>query len=552
MTTAVLETARAPKQRAGRWPGAVVAVQVGRRAARSGLLWGSIFGIFVIAQTLAYTSGYKTQAARDQMAAAFGSNVGLNALLGRARDINTVTGYSAWRLLGILSILGAIWGLLTSTRLLRGDEDAGRYELLLTGQTTRRRAALQAVVGLGLGLACLFALTAAGTILTGRAASVGFSIGQCLYFSLALVASAAVMLAVGTLSSQLADTRRRAAAIASVVFGVFYALRMVADSDPGLHWLAWLSPLGWIEESRPLTHPRPLALLAVIALVLAVATLSVHLAGIRDVGAGILPARDTSPSHLRLLGSPTGLAIRLMRPTAVGWLGGVAACSLLLGTVAASSTNDIAGGTSVQKALGRLGTHGSLAAAYLGLTFLILALMIALIAAGQIVAIRTEEADGHLENLTVRPVSRTSWLAGRLLLSALLIVVVGVLAGVSAWVGSASQHSGVGFGASVAAGLNIVPPSLFLLGLGALVFGRWPRRTSAVVYGYLTWSFLIEFIGATANVNHWLLDTSVFFHMVPAPATSPNWTSAAALAGLGLGAAVIGGLFLNRRDLAGV
>jgi len=51
-------------------------------------------------------------------------------------------------------------------------------------------------------------------------------------------------------------------------------------------------------------------------------------------------------------------------------------------------------------------------------------------------------------------------------------------------------------------------------------FGAWPRRTSTVVYGNLTRSFLLEFIGAVTHANRWLLDTPVCFHMVPAPATS--------------------------------
>jgi ABC-2 type transport system permease protein len=87
------------------------------------------------------------------------------------------------------------------------------------------------------------------------------------------------------------------------------------------------------------------------------------------------------------------------------------------------------------------------------------------------------------------------------------------------------------------------------IGLGALVLGVWPRRTSAVVYGYLAWSFLIEFLGAVVHASRWLLDTSVFFHMVPAPATSPDWTSATVIAGLGVAGAVIGAAFLNRRDV---
>src|ERR1022692_3046451 len=131
MPDLLIETEPRAFERAGRYPGAVVAVHVGRKAARSGVLWGLIFAFFVVAQTLAYTSAYKTQAARDEMARAYGTNIGLNALIGPARAINTVAGYDSWRILGILSILGAIWGLLTATRLMRGDEETGRYEMLL-------------------------------------------------------------------------------------------------------------------------------------------------------------------------------------------------------------------------------------------------------------------------------------------------------------------------------------------------------------------------------------------------------------------------------------
>ena len=547
MTATLIEPLRelAP---AGRHPGTVLASQVARRAARSGALWGLIFGLFIFVQTHSYISTYKTQAARDQLARAYGSNTAMNALLGSERAVNTVAGFADWRFVGILGILGSIWGLLTATRLMRGEEEAGRYDLLLAGQTTRRRAAGQALAGLGAGLLALFVLTALGVIVTGRSPSVGFSLGQCLYFSVTLVAAAAMFLAIGALASQLASTRRRAAAMAGVVFGVAYALRMVADTNQGLHWLMWLSPLGWIEETRPLTDPNPVALLPVLVLLIAVTAATLHLAGTRDVGAASLPGRDSSQPHLALLGGSAGLAVRLMRPVALGWLFAVAAFAVLIGTTAESSAKDATGSRGIGQAIGRLGGHGSLVADDLGLTFLILALLIALISAGQITAMRTEEAGGYLENLLVRPVSRTSWFAGRLGLSALLLLTAGLLAGIGAWAGAASQHSGVRFGSLVTAGLNVVPPGLFLLGLGALVLGAWPRRTSTVVYGYLAWSFLVEFAGGVVHTSHWLLDTSIFFHMVPAPATSPDWSSMAIITGLGIGGAVLGGILLCRRD----
>src|SRR5690348_10774332 len=93
---------------AGRRPGSVIAVQVGRKAVRSGLGWGLVFGGYVVLQTMAYVAAYKTQAARDDLAEAFGTNVGINALVGPARAINTVAGYASWRALGVLSLIGGV------------------------------------------------------------------------------------------------------------------------------------------------------------------------------------------------------------------------------------------------------------------------------------------------------------------------------------------------------------------------------------------------------------------------------------------------------------
>ncbi len=443
MTSQLIERPPCELATAGRYPGTVLARQVARRAVRSGALWGIIFGFFIFVQTHAYTTTYKTQAARDQLARAYGSNTAMNALLGSERAVNTVAGFADWRFIGILSVLGSIWGLLTSTRLMRGEEEAGRYDLLLAGQTTRQRAAGQALAGLGAGLLALLVLTALGSIVTGRSPSAGFSLGQCLYFSVTLVAGAAMFLAIGALTSELTSTRRRAAAMAAVVFGVAYALRMVADTNHGLHWLMWLSPLGWVEETRPLTDPNPVALLPVLVLLIMVTAVTLHLAGTRDSGGGSLPGRDSSRPHLALLGGSASLAVRLMRPVALGWLFAVAAFAVLIGTTAESSAKDATGSQGIQQAIGRLGGHGSLVADDLGLTFLILALLIALISAGQITAMRTEEASGYLENLLVRPVSRASWFAYRTgTVVPPPLITAGVLAGIGAWAGAASQHSG--------------------------------------------------------------------------------------------------------------
>jgi hypothetical protein len=60
---------------------------------------------------------------------------------------------------------------------------------------------------------------------------------------------------------------------------------------------------------------------------------TVRLAGTRDVGAATLADRDTTKPHLTLVGSPTMLAARLMRPVALGWLFAILAFAVLIGTV---------------------------------------------------------------------------------------------------------------------------------------------------------------------------------------------------------------------------
>jgi ABC-2 type transport system permease protein len=187
----------------------------------------------------------------------------------------------------------------------------------------------------------------------------------------------------------------------------------------------------------------------------------------------------------------------------------------------------------------------------LGVCFLILAVLVAFVAAGQLTAARSEEADGRLDHLLVRPVARSSWLGGRLLVAAVVLIATGVAGGVFAWFGAASQHAGVGFTTMVEAGVNLVPPAVAILGIGVLSFGIRPRTTSIVVYALLGWSLLVVIIGGIGSTNHWMLDTSVFHQMASAPAVAPHWAANGVMVAIGAASALLGGLAFTRRDLQG-
>jgi ABC-2 type transport system permease protein len=532
-----------------RSPVTAVAARSARSAVRSGALWGLLLGVVIASSAVSYTKIYKTAASRDALAATYGHSQAMSALFGPAPNLQTVTGFTDFKVTMTLMILGAVWGLLTSTRLLRGEEDRGRWDLLVAGQTTRRRATAQAIAGLGAGAAVLWIVTALVTIVGWHGAKVHVGVVPSLYFALAKVAAAVMFLAVGAVTSQLAATRRQAAASAAVVLGVSYALRLLADAGVGLHALIWVTPLGWVEELRPLTAPRPSALVPIAVFTFVLCGVAVQLAGRRDVGASIVADRTHAEAHLRLLTGPAGLAVRLLRATIIGWWVAIALAALLYGLIAKSAGTAISG--SVHEVFAKLGAVGSGADAVLGLCFLVLAILIGFVAAGQVTAARAEESEGMLDHFLVRPVSRWSWLAARSVVALGVMVVAGLAAGLFAWLGAATQHSGLSVVTLLGAGINLVPPSMVILGVGVLAFGIRPRVTSWAVYGLLGWSLLLVVVGGIGAVSHWVLDTSVFHQMASAPAVAPHWEANAIMAAVGIAAALVGGWAFRHRDVQG-
>jgi ABC-2 type transport system permease protein len=109
----------------------------------------------------------------------------------------------------------------------------------------------------------------------------------------------------------------------------------------------------------------------------------------------------------------------------------------------------------------------------------------------------------------------------------------------------------VPLGRTVVAGINVVPPALFVVGAGLLLLGSAPRLVAPGAYGLVGWSFVIELIASLLKAPSWLLDLSLFHHVALAPAADPDWAAAAVLLVLGAAAGVAGAALFDRRDIVG-
>jgi ABC-2 type transport system permease protein len=356
---------------------------------------------------------------------------------------------------------------------------------------------------------------------------------------------------VGALASQLAPTRRIALELGGAIVGLSLLLRVVADTSSGAAWLRWLTPLGWSEQLRPFTGPHPLVLLLPAAASALLLVLAARIAARRDIGTGVLPARDTAEPRLRLLSSPTAQALRSERASVIIWTSSVAVFAFILGMV---STSISSAGISknVQQEIAKLGS-GSIETppGYLSFVFIFFILTVSLFMCAQIGAARHEEANERLETLLALPVARRGWLGGRLLLAACGATTISLLAGLLTWAGAASQGLHISLLRMLEAGANCLPVALLFLGLAAIAYAVLPRASTGISYGIVTVAFLWQLVGSLLGAPQWLVQATPFAHVGLVPAQPFRGGAAAIMLGIGLLAALVALAAFDRRDLTG-
>jgi ABC-2 type transport system permease protein len=503
-----------------------------------------LFAVYAYIQPVGYRHTYPTGANRRAFADSFAGNPGLRLLYGQPHRIDTTAGYTAWRVGGVLAIAAAAYGLLAAVRVGRAEEESGRTEVVLAAPVSRATANTAGLLAVAAGIALLGLAEFAGLVAAGIPA------GGAAYLALASGMTAAVFTGIGALASQLLPTRRGALGLATAALGLLFVLRILADTVPGAGWLRWATPLGWAELLRPLTGPQPLVLLLPAVTTALLLALAAGLARRRDVGAGLFPSDDSADPRLWLLSSPTAQALRSQATVVIAWLAGTAAFLMILGVVSHSlSTADVP--ANAQRQIAKLGS-GSIVTptGYIAFLFLFVALAICLFGCTQISALRRDE-EQHLESVLAQPVSRSSWLAGRLILAAFAAAAIALAAGIAAWVGATAAGVHVPLPSLLEAGVNALPIAILFLGLGGLAYALVPRVAAGIMYGLVAVAFLWQLVGALIGPPHWVLDLSPFAHLALVPTEPFQPVSAAVMVTVGVLGVISSLVAFSRRDIAG-
>jgi len=537
----------APRLRTG--TGLAAARALARRAFRDArvrtISFAYLFAVIAYIQPVGYRDAYPTLSSRLAFAHSFADNRAIRLFYGVPHNLLTVSGYTAWRVGGTLAIFAAVFGLLAAVRALRTEEDTGRMELVLAGSVGRGTAYLSAMAAIAAGVLILGLAEFAGLLLAGLSA------GGSAELALATASVVPVFVGVGALASQLASTRRVALELGGAAVGLFLALRVIADTSNGASWLRWATPLGWAEEVRPFTgaHPVVLALPATATVLLLAA--AARIAAGRDIGTGVLPARESAEPHLGLLSSPTLQALRSERGSLIVWLSSVGAFAYITGVIA-KSTSTAGISKSLQHEVSKLGT-GSIVTptGYLAFVFIFFILAVSLFVCAQIGAARHEEADERLETLLSLPISRRGWLGGRLVLAVGGASAISLTAGLLTWAGAESGGVSISLAGMLEAGLNCLPVALMFLGIATLAYAIVPRASAGLSYGLVTVAFLWDLFGSLLSVPKWLVEATPFAHVGLVPAQPFRAGAAVIMLAIAAISALAAVWLFQRRDLTG-
>jgi ABC-2 type transport system permease protein len=482
--------------------------------------------------------------------------------------VDTIGGYATFKI-GTFIFLIAIWPLLAGSRMLRGEEDRGSMDVLLSLPRPRLRVALEKLAAMWTALLVMGVLIGLLAFAGGKKFGADFGVVDGLLFGLNLALICAVFGGLAVLISQFTQERGPAAGWTAALLLVFIVLDMVHRVVPNSEWISRLSPVYYYNLSKPLVPGHGAdagGMVILLALAALLSGVALWLFARRDVGGTValprllrLPERQPSRAlpvgdwslrsvYARSLGA---IAMPTLWWTLLisGWAGWVVYVVQLMETKLSGLLSGSPAMINLIKNLG--GADVNVNAGFLSAMFIFLPLFLMAFAVTQVNGWSADEQDGRLDLVLAAHQGRLGVLLGRFAALATATVVIAVITLLASFASAAAAGLSLDGGNLVAATLGMIPLGLLIAAFGYLASGwlRTAADTGLLSLVLAAW-FFISFIGPELKLPDATLRLSAFYYygtplLHGLQVTSVLGVIAIAAVALGLGA-----LRFMRKDIA--
>ena len=489
--------------------------------------WGVGMGLLMFVVLAAVPSLIATPEARASLVA-LGPTF---AWFAEPIKIDTPGGYATWKY-GLTILVIAIWPLLAANHMLRGEEERGSLDALLSLPRGRGRVALEKLAAVWTALLAMGLVIGLMTFAGGRSVNADFGLVDSLLFGLNIVLICGVFGSIALLLSQFTRERGTAAGWTAGFLLVFIVLDMTHRVIPNTEWLARLSPVYYYNLSKPLVPSYGTnggAMLVLLALCILLSGAAVWLFVRRDVGGVVagpaflrLPQWAVRPGRARSrsawsLRSVYARSLAMIAGPTFWWtvvIAGFGGWMVAIVKQTETQLRTVFQGSPLMKDFLKLGGGDAATnAAILSALFILLPVLLMAFAVTQANRWSADEEDGRLELLLSTPQPRLRVLLGRFAALGTATVTIAVLTLAATAVASAATGLKLDAGNLAAATLSMVPLGLLVAAIGYLLSG-WLRTaldTGLLSFLLVAW-FLISFIGPGLHWPDATLRLSAFYY----------------------------------------
>lgn len=446
--------------------------------------------------------------------------------------IYTPGGYATYKV-GFTILVIAIWPLLVGARMLRGEEERGSMDALLSLPNTRVRVALEKLAAMWtalLGMGLLIGLLTYGG---GVSVKADFTLGDALLFGLNLTLICGVFGSIALFISQFTEDRGAASGATGGLLVLFIVLDMVHRVFPSAEWVSRLSPIYYYNLSKPLIPSygaNPGAMLVMLALSVILSGAAVWIFTWRDIGGLVrplawlrLPERAARPEAALpvndwSLRSIYARSLKTILFSTFWWALGFVLFSAwmvivmkeLEGSLASFANNS----PFLQGFVSSLsGSDAVTNATLLGAMFTFLPLLLMAFAVTQASKWSSDEENGRHELVLATPQSRLTLLLARFGALTTATVAIAVLTLAATEIAAAASGFKLDGGNVAAATLSLIPMGLLVAALGYL-FSGWLNTavdTGLLSFLLVIW-FFISYIGPDLKWPEWAQRFSAFYY----------------------------------------
>ncbi|NWJ98517.1 MAG: ABC transporter permease subunit [Chloroflexi bacterium] len=524
--------------------------------------WVALLMLFIVQ---AYTSLFSGPDRIKLMADYKKGIQGLSFFIGKGYDTDTLGGFITIEVMGIVPVVLAIFALMVGSAIIRGEEEKGSLDLLLSMPHSRTSVLLQKWAGMVIVLCSIGLISWLGLIGGAISSNLTLDAELAAVAHLNMVLLALIFGSLALLFGQLVESRKTAAGWTGGILAATFLMNSLADTINSLQWLGYFTPFHYYSLSKPLvpsigTDWGAMAIQAAILIPLVLAAVVLYVRrdhsgafNLSKNGKAVLTKgyyEVTEPNSLWLANN-FGFGLKTALPGLLIWGLGISAYILII----MSSFNNLRDsmipllGSDLYKQLGfqALATNENILSALL---LLFMMLLCAAYAVVQVASWTVEENEGRLELILSTPESRWRLLTIRfsvtMLSSALMIGITAVTYALS----SGLFDVAVDTGKSVEAffGLWIVCVIVEAIGFGLAAFG--PGWAVAICSGLVVLSYIVQVLASALNLPEWMINLSVFHQYGTPLVNGLAWTPQFIMLTLSAILVIVAGFRFWQRDIA--